>query len=101
MTATDQLRRMLDERGVEWYEPVQMEGSVFTRWNSDGVSWTASMVHGRNNALRIGASTVTPEQAIAATLGVGTCKCVDVTPNDWDEDKPRFCGGCGRKVVDE
>jgi hypothetical protein len=51
----------------------------------------------------------------AATVGVDTCKCVDVTPNDWDEDltmyhmecgftmlhgedKPRFCGGCGRRI---
>lgn len=130
MTATDELRRLLDERGVEWCEPVQMEGSIFTRWNSDGVSWTASMVHGRNNALRIGASAVTPEQAIAATLGSGTCtvthdfncsncgKQIGVVRNcemyetcdgrqAWKSldhevcDVPNYCPNCGAKVVDE
>jgi hypothetical protein len=52
----------------------------------------------------------------AAKVSVGTCRCVDVTPNDWDEDltmyhmecgftmlhgedKPRFCGGCGRRCI--
>ena len=69
MTATEKLRHMLDERGVEWWEPVQMEGSEFTRWHdANGVQWTASEVHGRNK-LRIGASFITPEQAIEATLG--------------------------------
>ena len=88
MTAIEELRHMLDERGVEWREPVQMEGSIVTRWNSDGVSWTASMVHGRNNALRIGANTVTPEQAIAATLGPRKQppydELIEALRRDWD-----------------
>jgi len=117
MTATDELRTMLDERGMEWHEPVQMEGSIFTRWNIDGVCWTASMVHGRDNALRIGASKVTPEQAIAATLGAGTCH--STTPSDaWcfacsecGKSFPRhelsfahnhgeinYCPNCGRRI---
>ena len=34
MTATDELRRMLDERGVEWWESANILGCVFTRWYS-------------------------------------------------------------------
>lgn len=32
MTATDELRRMLDERGVEWDELQDCEGGKMTRW---------------------------------------------------------------------
>jgi hypothetical protein len=55
--------------------------------------------------------TITPEQAIAATLGRGTCKltlyedtgitvcseCGAVQPDDWTV---YYCWSCGRKVVD-
>lgn len=67
---------------------------------------------------------LTPEQAIAATLGSGTCKLVETeheqeiadefgkgTFSYWAYDCSecgyenaqygRFCAGCGRKVVDE
>ena len=55
----------------------------------------------------------------AATVGVGTCRCTVETSNDYyddytryhmscgftmygDEiDKPRFCGGCGRRIKEE
>lgn len=121
MTATEELRRLLDEKGVEWWEPVQVEGSAFTRWNIDGVSWTASTVHGRDNALRIAANTITPAQAIAATLGRGTCKVDGTIKWDWDRcepywrhelscghtattlepEPPRFCAECGSRVIGE
>lgn len=65
MRATEKLRRMLDERGVEWSD-VSDKDVLHTTWNNmncwfiefqDG--WTAwgMTMHG------------TPEQAIAATLG--------------------------------
>lgn len=105
MTATDELRRLLDERGVEWWKPVQMEGSEYTRWHdANGMEWTTSEIHG-SRKLRIGASFITPEQAIAATLGdsdatatrqgVGTCHMTRV------EDEKRIlhgwieCSECG------
>ena len=55
----------------------------------------------------------------AATVGAGTCRCTVETSNDYyddytryhmscgftmysDEiDKPRFCGGCGRRIKEE
>lgn len=65
MSATDELRRMLDERGVEWSDASDKD-VLHTTWNNmncwfiefqDG--WTAwgMTMHG------------TPEQAIAVTLG--------------------------------
>ena len=115
MTATDKLRHMLDERGVEWWEPVQMEGSEFTRWHdANGVQWTASEVHG-SNKLRIGASFITPEQAIEATLGCGTCHLTSAPQYGEGCQECSACGAvldgylfdvgrcpnCGAKVVDE
>ena len=118
-TATERLRELLDERGVEWWKPVQMEGSEYTRWHdANGMEWTTSEIH-VSRKLRIGASFITPEQAIDATLGRGTCHLINAaddlgvgtsscmcfecgyTALDewWDEFN--FCPRCGRKVVDE
>lgn len=66
MSATDELRRMLDERGVEWWNASPRK----TKWNSPVLGgpvavseWNGKMV------LDAGYVNVTPEQAIAATLG--------------------------------
>ena len=68
MTATDELRRMLDERGVEW--DYGIAGADTTRFNANGVDVTFTPM--RDGLM---CSTIlTPEQAIAATLGSGTCK---------------------------
>ena len=68
MTATDELRRMLDERGVEWRERVWGgKHSVVTFWRARGVRW-----HYRENRfgeIRLHADGLPPAQAIAATLG--------------------------------
>jgi predicted Zn-ribbon and HTH transcriptional regulator len=65
MTATDELRRLLDERGVEHYDGVER-----TLWGKDASGYRFSA-----DELTIGSMSVhmwcdTPEQAIAATLGV-------------------------------
>ena len=76
MSATDVLRRMLDERGVEW-ESKDVEGiSGFhdTRWNAYDVRWCYVEFVGNNYTKLVPSSEFhcTPEQAIAATLGGGT-----------------------------
>lgn len=69
-SATDELRRMLDERGVEYYA------------SPNGVAWgkLATPIHGRmythyaveiDGLLCVDSHCITPEQAIAATLGMG------------------------------
>ena len=73
MTATDELRRLLDERGVEWDadDEIMDDGSIsqVTYWYSNDIEWSAD---GRDEYLAFDAvQLITPEQAIAATLGGG------------------------------
>lgn len=72
MTATEQLRKLLDERGVEWRKtPHYSSDSVDneTVFCGEGIEWLA---HDHLNG-RLGLKTlryeITPAQAIAATLG--------------------------------
>lgn len=64
MTATDELRALLDERGVEW-DGESYESSTF--WNEKTNLAVAS--EGIDGKLWVSQS-ITPEQAIAATLGL-------------------------------
>lgn len=68
--ATERLRELLDERGVEWREPDSILRRSQTLWDVDGVTWTA--IERRDGFLRVESKTryYTPEQAIASTLRV-------------------------------
>jgi DNA-directed RNA polymerase subunit RPC12/RpoP len=126
MTATEELRRMLDERGVE-YEDRDMFGKHVFHWGeplhgamfTDGGEWTELVVENAS-----------PEQAIAATLGVndatrerqgdaGTChsttsdnawcfacsECGKSFPRDQlhlahNHGEINFCPNCGRRIVE-
>lgn len=71
-SATDELRRLLDERGVE-YEG----GARSLRWRDrNGVMMQAFPL--ANGELGMGVWSCTPEQAIAATLGTGTLSDFDM-----------------------
>lgn len=111
MTPTEELRHMLDERKVSWHE---MSPSK-TKWHSDVLCGVvaASELYGRL-VLDTGYKHVTPTQAIAATLGTGTCNNVSEYPRMFFccsecgcahkrsrayVDMPRFCPDCGRKVA--
>ena len=105
MTATDELRRILDERGVEW--DYGITGAASTMFNANGVELT--FIGMRDG---VTCSTIlTPAQAIAATVGRGTCRMVyndlsnlsRCTACGWRmEGVPMYyCPRCGRKVVDE
>ena len=113
INATEELRRLLDERGVEWSD--YSDDRVFhTSWNNmscwfneftDGwTAWGMSM-HG------------TPEQAIAATLGSGTCSmeygdavtedtkrvldvyfCSECGSPTYNDCMPYYCIYCGKAV---
>ena len=109
MSATEELRAMLDERGVEWWNASPRK----TKWNSPVLGgpvavseWNGKMV------LDTGYVNVTPKQAIAATLGAGTCHEVEDEDTGFiccsecgaihDESYTGYyCWCCGRKVVDE
>jgi len=107
MTATDELRRMLDERGVEWGN-IRNDGSesdYLTEWqfeNNQGKAIAIEWAVGSGLSVEVHRYHLTPEQAIAATLGATdarptqaesseTCH-IDVRNGDW------YCDGCGEMV---
>lgn len=70
MTATDELRAMLDERGVEWTNPNSILRDNMTSWVANGFYYDAFEVP--DGTLVLSAAhqdDLTPEQAIEATLG--------------------------------
>lgn len=66
-SATDELRRLLDERGVEW---TYGDGTV--SYASDG-HWCHAWAY-NDGAMCVSMGYFTPAQAIDATLGRGTCE---------------------------
>ena len=121
-TATDVLRRLLDEHGVKHKDFFDQ-----TWWeDSDGAAYTAvetRPLYNNNPSTKLMLKrTATPEQAIAATLGSCNCSnnCTNsertetckLTMDGTDgcfgcseclENIPplaNYCPNCGRKVVD-
>ena len=62
MSATDELRRLLDERGVEW---TYRDGTM--SYASDG-RWFHAWAH-NDDAMCVSMGYLTPAQAVEATLG--------------------------------
>ena len=115
-SATERLRALLDERGVEW-RPIAWNPKKETFYHtSDGVGFCADEYV---DGVKIYTDAIiAPEQAVAATLGPGTCH-IDLVGYNQREDKfqcrscdwsiwlkhgtwPRFnyCPNCGKKVVE-
>ena len=106
MTATDELRRLLDERGVEWADDGY--ATTCTVWAANGIVW-----HGlwRNDCIELIAH-LTPQQAIDATLGRGECRVLEGARWEGKPDEPHedatgydefymvagYCTGCGEYV---
>lgn len=109
-SATDDLRRLLDERGVEWI------GTDFTKPTKGHPTSTSLdeelhdavfIEYHDGNVLRL--FDLTPEQAVEATLGRGTCHDVAIE-GEWFECSecgcvrqllhPHYCPNCGRKVIE-
>ena len=123
MTATEELRRLLDERGVEWEDASPVPSSK--QWKTSFTSFTGEEVTlGCYEEPKWIMGTLvfhTPEQAVAATLGPGTCRVESMhgytdtfastrysvelschTLEDWpDREPPDFCPWCGARVVGE
>ena len=83
-SATEELRRMLDERGVEWrktphYSSESQDNE--TVFEGTGIEWYANDHLNGRLGLRTARYEVTPEQAVAATLGD-----VPRLPHFWTHD---------------
>lgn len=83
LTATDELRRMLDERKIEHWD-----GDEYTLWGANREGWYDYNAHeGADGTLHVHMHNLTPEQAIAATLGVTgkvSAKVNEQAANDTD-----------------
>ena len=113
MTATDELRRMLDERGVEWEDNSPVPS--MKPWKTSFTSFTGEEVslgcYDEPKWIMGAMVFLTPEQAIAATLGRGACHdsagekmsffSCSACGATIERKHPRFCFACGRKVVDD
>ena len=97
MTATERLRELLDARGV------QVVDNVF------GITWDYySDPHTATDSLdgtrTLIVSGLTPEQAIAATLGAGECEMEyggDITPDTAKAMGVYFCSECGSPIYND
>ena len=119
MSATDELRRLLDERGVEWRQSANTLGCVFTRWQSPLFGDEVCAMENGEEGLVVFDHYLTPQQAIDATLGRGTCHAVfevdamsederigeyvcsecGETFGDVRDQQPNYCPNCGRRCV--
>ena len=117
MSATDELRRLLDERGVEWEDDSPVPS--MKQWKTSFTSFTGEEVTlGCYDEPKWIMGTLvfhTPEQAVEAALGRGTCRYVpdelgfrwyDDDGVEHDEDDSAFedcgsasCDMCGHTML--
>ena len=131
MTPTEELRELLDAAGVRW-KRVRGHKSNGTSWHDrygsyveavQEYAWDGGEFPEGKMVVRRGPAYMTPEQAIAATLGRETCRirdeecdqcgaiihehanmCLVPVGEGMRTVKHRdvhFCPNCGRRVVDE
>ena len=118
MTATDELRALLGARGVEWGN-VRSDGSEsdhLTEWQFDdnkGRAVATDLTAGNGLSVETHRYSLTPAQAVEATLGRGECHMERESGSDrlWycdacgayhehaSEYPWEYCPRCGRKVV--
>lgn len=114
MTATDELRAMLDERVVPYVSAFTTEGHPHTSWRDEDYREVSAVDFGERKLLFHG--NIIPAQAVAATLGAGTCTLINAADDlgsgtsscmcfecgytaldDWWEEF-NFCPNCGRRI---
>lgn len=116
-TLRPELHKALKDAGIDFW---MAQGLTF--WNCKDGRECVAYGYQSDGRPRLAINVVgltTPEQAIAATLGAGTChdmheddgyfKCSECggRMHGWTEDdsaiwfsRPRFCPNCGRRIVE-
>ena len=125
MTAIDELCRLLDERGVKYSHEDVTGGTLFVVTRDVRIYYILA----REKGFEVWSDWLTPEQAVAATLGPATCHLEEIEKDcdtaseymldrEWCFDavyrcscgcrfghvahnRPRFCPNCGAKAVGE
>ena len=69
MSATEELRRLLDERGVEWHHTSGSLGIPYTWWHSPTMGEVDATEGADGKLYMVLNLDLTPEQAVEATLG--------------------------------
>ena len=93
MTATDELRAMLDERGVEWMPSVwSAKDETFYKIGEIGYLAT-ELSSGRMKVCIEGYPT--PAQAVEVTLGRGECHMVPTRDKPRSKAPTLTCSECG------
>lgn len=110
MASTEELHRMLDERGIEWYEA---GGVTFFGASDYGTRYAAS-----EPECGITLDPLTPEQVIATTIGREACGgefhrssdlssgripiyyCKSTNKSIFMEHTAAYCPLCGGRVVE-
>ena len=101
-SATDELRRLLDERGVE-YTIDHGYREFFWDFGESGRARASAI--GTKGLVQMIVTGITPEQAIDATLGRGTCHraafgmCSECGAM-LDGVYGYYCPKCGKRVVE-
>ena len=107
MSADEEMRHLLDERGVE-YMLDQRYRELFWDFGESGRARASAI--GTKGLVQMIVTGLTPEQAVEATLGPKVCH---MSYNElsntsmclvcgWRMDgKPNYCPSCGAKVVGE
>ena len=100
MNATDELRRMLNERGVEWSAPNDITHYIKTMWRNGPFEYTAVETSGGEFSVYAEHRYwLTPEQAIEATLGRGTChNAMPLLPGGMPYPDSWMCSECGGRM---
>jgi hypothetical protein len=97
MTATDELLTILKEHGVEHYEHEAPATDCIAFFDGNGWHDCWESVDGEVNVT----FSMTPEQAIAATLGAGTCELVNAAEDLGDGTSSCMCDKCGYTALDD
>ena len=86
MSATDELRRLLDERGVEWWT---YDGDSETRWRcvgDDRLEWAAFATY-NDGTLHLRCSALTADEVVEASLGPSDPRKRGLIPHFWTGDE--------------
>ena len=94
MTATDELRKLLDERGITHKTDTFVIDADHGKVKE--TAWVIGNSHHVYQEYRdrtvLTSTSIAPEQAIAATLGNGTCKMEQIPECRYDDIECSECG---------